>query len=91
MEEVIEQHPAIAEAAVAGTPSVEWGEEVTVYAVTRVGVPQPTIEELRDFCRDQLANYKLPRRLVAIEKLPRNALGKVVKHELRSADDVSRG
>ena len=83
VEEVLASHPAIADVAVAGTPSAEWGEEVTAYLVVRSGHRAPDRDELRDFCNAQLARYKLPRRVVVVDTLPRNALGKVVKHELR--------
>jgi malonyl-CoA/methylmalonyl-CoA synthetase len=83
VEEVLAAHPDIEEVAVTGTPSGEWGEEVTAFVVVRSGRPAPDREELRDFARAELAPYKLPRRVVVIDALPRNALGKVVKHELR--------
>jgi malonyl-CoA/methylmalonyl-CoA synthetase len=83
VEEVLASHPAIADVAVTGTPSAEWGEEVTAYIVLRAGHPAPDRDELRDFSHAQLARYKLPRRVVVVDALPRNALGKVVKHELR--------
>jgi malonyl-CoA/methylmalonyl-CoA synthetase len=83
VEEVLAAHPAIEEVAITGTPSVEWGEEVTAFVVVRAGRSAPDREQLRDFARAQLAPYKLPRRVVVVDTLPRNALGKVVKHELR--------
>ena len=83
VEEVLATHPAIADVAVTGTPSAEWGEEVTAYVVVRAGYRAPGRDELRDFSEAQLARYKLPRRVVVVDTLPRNALGKVVKHELR--------
>lgn len=83
VEEVLALHPAVAEVAVAGTPSSEWGEEVTAYVVVRAGQRAPDRDQLREFGHAQLARYKLPRRVVIVDSLPRNALGKVVKHELR--------
>jgi malonyl-CoA/methylmalonyl-CoA synthetase len=83
VEEVLATHPAVADVAVVGTPSQEWGEEVTAFVVVRAGQAEPDRDALREFCRGQLARYKLPRRVVIIDTLPRNALGKVVKHELR--------
>ena len=83
VEEVVAMHPAVAEVAVVGTPSTEWGEEVTAFVVVRSGHPAPDRDSVREFCRDQLARFKLPRRVVIVDTLPRNALGKVVKHELR--------
>jgi malonyl-CoA/methylmalonyl-CoA synthetase len=83
VEEVLVLHPAVADAAVVGVPSIEWGEEVTAFLVVRAGHPAPDRDAVRDFCRDRVARYKLPRRVVIVDTLPRNALGKVVKHELR--------
>jgi malonyl-CoA/methylmalonyl-CoA synthetase len=83
VEEVLAAHPAIADVAVVGTPSGEWGEEVTAFVVVRSGHDAPDREGLREFCQEQLARFKLPRRVVIVDTLPRNALGKVVKHELR--------
>jgi acyl-CoA synthetase (AMP-forming)/AMP-acid ligase II len=51
--------------------------------VVRSGHDAPDRDGLREFGKEQLARYKLPRRVVIVDTLPRNALGKVVKHELR--------
>ncbi|HEX7094519.1 MAG TPA: hypothetical protein VF183_01460, partial [Acidimicrobiales bacterium] len=82
VEDVLAQHPAFAEVAVAGRPSAEWGEQVTAFVVLRDGHACPDVSEVRDWARDRLAPYKLPRELVVLDALPRNALGKVVKGEL---------
>ena len=66
----------------AGRPSTEWGEQVTAFVVVREGIPAPSVDELRTWARDQLAAYKLPRDVVIVDSLPRNALGKVVKGDL---------
>lgn len=89
VEEVLATHPAIGDVAVVGTPSPEWGEEVTAFIVVRPGEVAPDREALREFCREQLARFKLPRRVVIVDTLPRNALGKVVKHELRCPPERS--
>ncbi|MEO5839757.1 MAG: AMP-binding protein [Acidimicrobiales bacterium] len=83
VEEVLASHPAVADVAVVGTASSEWGEEVTAFVVVRPGHDAPDRDALREFCGEQLARFKLPRRVVVVGTLPRNALGKVVKHELR--------
>jgi malonyl-CoA/methylmalonyl-CoA synthetase len=80
VEEALRAHPAIADAAVVGTPSAEWGEVVTAYVE---GAAPPDAAELRAFLADRLAPYKQPRLVHAVEMLPRNALGKVQKHRLR--------
>jgi malonyl-CoA/methylmalonyl-CoA synthetase len=81
VEEVIEGCPGVAEVAVVGLPDEEYGERVAA-AVVRDD-EDLTAEEVRDFCREDLAGYKKPREVVFVEGLPRNALGKVLKHEVR--------
>ena len=81
VEEVLEGCPGIAEVAVVGVPDEEFGEQVAA-AVVRDD-PELTEEQVRDFFEDKLASYKKPRRVVFVEELPRNAMGKVLKHEVR--------
>jgi malonyl-CoA/methylmalonyl-CoA synthetase len=81
VELVLETHPAVEEVAVAGVPSEDWGEEVTAYVVPSKSTPLDE-HELIAFARDRLAAYKCPRRVVVLEKLPRNAMGKVEKSKL---------
>src|SRR6266540_3036938 len=81
VEEVLQAHPGVAEAAVTGTPSEEWGEVVTAWVVP--AGPPPEQEELLAFAAERLAPYKRPRLLRFLDALPRNALGKVQRHELR--------
>jgi malonyl-CoA/methylmalonyl-CoA synthetase len=80
VEEVLLAHPDVAEAAVVGTPSHEWGEVVTAFVVPAGN--HPDAEPLLDFASQQLAPYKCPRLVHFVDSLPRNALGKVLKHEL---------
>jgi len=82
IEEALRLHPRVRDAAVVGLPDEEWGERVAV-AVVPEGTP-PTLEELRAFCRERLAPYKLPTRLVAVAELPRNAMGKVTKGAVKA-------
>src|ERR687886_944426 len=81
VEEVLEGCSGIAEVAVVGVPDEEFGEQVAA-AVVRDD-PELTEEEVKDFFEDKLASYKKPRRVVFVEELPRNAMGKVLKHEVR--------
>ncbi len=81
VEEVLATHPGVAEVAVTGTPSDEWGEVVTAWIVPD-GRP-PSVDELAAFVAPQLAAYKRPRRLHVVDSLPRNALGKIVRDRLR--------
>jgi malonyl-CoA/methylmalonyl-CoA synthetase len=82
VEEVLQSHPAVAEAAVLGLPDPDFGEQVVAALVLRPGAAA-TADELVAHCRDQLASYKKPRQLFFVESLPRNALGKIQKHLLR--------
>jgi acyl-CoA synthetase (AMP-forming)/AMP-acid ligase II len=85
VDDVLADHPAVAEVAVAGVPSEEWGEEVVAWVVPVFGVPAPDVDDLRDFGRGRLAAHKLPRRVVVVDSLPRSSLGKVLRHELCEA------
>jgi malonyl-CoA/methylmalonyl-CoA synthetase len=80
VEEVLLAHPAVAEIAVVGTPSDEWGEVVTAFVVPTG--PGPPAELLLTFAAERLAPFKRPRLIHFVDTLPRNALGKVLKHEL---------
>jgi malonyl-CoA/methylmalonyl-CoA synthetase len=91
VEEVLVTHPVVAEAAVVGVPDAEFGEQV-VAAVIRhpsSSSDEALAEELVALCRDQLASYKKPRRVVFVRDLPRNALGKVQKHVLQTQLSVA--
>ncbi len=83
IEAVLDQHPAIAEAAVIGVPDVEWGEEVKAVILPRADVPRPSPEELTTFVKKRLASFKAPKYYAFVDNLPRNYLGKVLKTDLR--------
>ena len=80
VEEVLATHPAVIEAAVVGIPSERMGEEVKAFVVA--GRPVDA-ETLMAYCRERLANYKTPSVIEFVEALPRNAIGKIDKKELR--------
>jgi malonyl-CoA/methylmalonyl-CoA synthetase len=82
VEDVLLAHPAVAEAAVVGVPSDEWGEEVTAAVVLRAEADPAA---LMAWCRERLAHFKCPRTVRVVPTLPRNAMGKVVRDELRSS------
>jgi malonyl-CoA/methylmalonyl-CoA synthetase len=81
VEETIESCPGVSEVAVVGLPDAEYGERV-VAAVVRED-PDLTAEKVMGYCREDLAGFKKPRQVVFVDELPRNALGKVLKHKVR--------
>jgi len=76
-------HPAIADVAVIGKPDERWGETPVAVVILAPGTSLE-LDELRSWCEGRIARFKQPRALVMIEELPRTALGKVRKHELRA-------
>ena len=84
VERALVEHPGISEVAVVGVPHEEWGETVAAIVVPDASRQAPTLEELRSFAEDKLADYKMPRKLEEIEALPRNPTGKILKADLRA-------
>ncbi|KAA9156918.1 long-chain-fatty-acid--CoA ligase [Amycolatopsis acidicola] len=82
VENVLADHPGVGDVAVIGIKHERWGE--TPLAVVVPAGSAPTLDELTAWCRDKLASYKRPTALEVVDALPRNASGKVVKHELRA-------
>jgi acyl-CoA synthetase (AMP-forming)/AMP-acid ligase II len=89
VEAAIHAHPDVIEAAVVGIPHDVLGEDIAAYVVLQPA-SEITVEELLTFVGQRLADYKVPRRVVVVEALPRNAGGKVVKAELATATVVDR-
>lgn len=78
IESTILDHPDISECVIVGIPDETWGEIVALATVMQPG-KQLSLEELQAWCQDRLSAYKIPRRLLALDQLPRNAMGKVTK------------
>jgi malonyl-CoA/methylmalonyl-CoA synthetase len=81
IEDVLREHPAIAECAVVGVDDEEFGQRVCAAVELRSAEPL-TLADLEPWARERLAPYKIPRALIAVDALPRNAMGKVVKPEV---------
>ncbi len=82
IEQVLVRHEGVAEAAVVGVPDDRLGEVGRAFVVPRAGA-DPLPEDLVAWCRARLAGYKVPRSVVIVDELPRNATGKVAKAQLR--------
>jgi malonyl-CoA/methylmalonyl-CoA synthetase len=82
IEEQLREHPAIAEVSVVGVADESWGERVAAAVVVRAG-QQLELSELRSWAKERLAPYKVPSLLRVMTELPRNAMGKVQKPELK--------
>ena len=82
VEAVLATHPKVADVAVAGRPDPEWGSHVVAWVVPRDPRDPPTLEQLREHCRDTLARFKAPRDVRLLTALPRTAGGKVRRFAL---------
>jgi acyl-CoA synthetase (AMP-forming)/AMP-acid ligase II len=76
------QHPGVARAAIVGLPDDRWGEAVTAVIVRSPGY-EPEESELIAFCRERLAGYETPKRVVVVDDMPLAVGGKIQKHVLR--------
>ena len=90
VEQVLQSHPAVEEAAVIGVPDVYWGERVLAVVVTRPD-QQVAGDELIEYCHQRLASYKRPETVEFVSELPRNPMGKVVKRQLQETYGEAAG
>jgi O-succinylbenzoic acid--CoA ligase len=81
IEAVLCEHPAVAEAGVAGSTDAEFGRRPIAWVLPRPGQPVEPVA-LERFCRGRLAGYKVPIRFHAVDELPRSASGKLQRHRL---------
>ncbi len=83
VEKVISRHPDVREVAVLGVEDPQWGEVGRAFVVTSTQTPLAT-SDLIQFCRDQIASYKIPKQFEFIAELPKGDSGKILKQELKS-------
>ncbi len=85
VEATLRQHPQVSDAAVVGIPDAHSGEQVVAAVVPAPGVATLDIEDIRAFARSRLTPYKVPRRIVPVDDLPRSLIGKVLRRQVRDA------
>ena len=83
VEQALEAHERVSEAAVVGAPHERWGEVPVAFVTARGGGTAPEPEELVAFARERLARFKVPKRIVVVDELPKTGTGKVQKFVLR--------
>lgn len=81
VEEVLYSHPNIVEAAVIGLPDPDFGEAVCAYVVVKDD--SVTVEELKQYCTEHIAKYKVPKVIEIIDELPKNTTGKILRRSLK--------
>jgi fatty-acyl-CoA synthase len=84
VEEYLYRHPAVQDVQVFGVPDPKFGEEVCAWIVPKQGA-MVSEDELRDFCRGQIAHYKIPRYVRSVRDFPMTVTGKIQKFAMREA------
>ena len=82
VEDALDANPKVREVAVIGVPDPEWGQEVRAVVALEPG-QTASAEEIIEYCRERLSGFKRPRSVVFVDDLPRNAMGKLIKRQLR--------
>ena len=84
VENVLLSNPLVSDAAVIAAPDQKWGEIVVAVVITEEDISKDFETNLLNFCKNKLANFKIPKKIIFKESLPKNASGKVLKNELRN-------
>jgi malonyl-CoA/methylmalonyl-CoA synthetase len=82
VETVINQLDGVAESSVVGIPDEKWGEKVVAAVTTKPG-SMLTDREIQTYCKTHLHNWKCPKKIVLVDELPKNRMGKILKEEVR--------
>ncbi len=90
VEKALATHPAVAEASAIGVADDRFGQRLVAFVVLRPGA-SATPEVLKQHVRDNLAGYKVPREVVVVDQLPRNAVGKIMRNVLRERPEAATG
>jgi len=85
IEDVLLTHPALADACAVAVPSIEWGEAVGVALVVREGHEAPDHDEVRELVRSRLRSSRVPERIVFLDALPYNEMGKLLRRQVKEA------
>jgi fatty-acyl-CoA synthase len=91
VEDAIYTHPGVAEVAVIGTPDDKWIEAITAYVVTKPDAADVADRDIIEHVKTRLAPFKVPKRVVFVDELPRNQSGKILKRDLREHLDTPAG
>ncbi|MBL4826433.1 MAG: acyl--CoA ligase [Spongiibacteraceae bacterium] len=83
IEEVLAKHPALADCVAIGVPCEEWGESVAIAVVIRSGCKVPGNDELRLLIKDRLRSSRVPEKIVVVDELPYNEMGKLLRREVK--------
>jgi long-chain acyl-CoA synthetase len=90
IDEVLYRHPKVAEAAAVGVPDEYRGETIKAFISLKSG-ETATEEEIMEFCKDKLAAYKRPRMVEFRDSIPKSAVGKVLRKNLRAEEEAKAG
>ena len=89
VEDLLSRHAAVSDAAAIGVADKDFGQRLRAFVVLEKG-QKANEDELKDYIKKNLARYKVPREIVFLDELPRNATGKVLKRELKELEPAGK-